>query len=334
MMLMPLSPPLSWAREGCRAAVRRVATAARPDRAAGGPGDPSAGAGVGAQSPKPPNNSFSLDKILPSSMMDKPFLVKVITVLIMMAIAGGVVMIGFGVMGGVADVFTAVSDARRHGEWGLFIKNVAFIVAVLVVAAVLIALVMEWMNNLTINPTITIGGERLSMKPDQTLDQLDRRNRWCISAAPGPKSKPASVAGPPRAPVAGPDRVAAVAGSGAIGFSRGLVGWWALAYALFARHIHRHRAGKPLYFERHRKTARRPPFIQPGRRYQCQRAASPRHPARRAPAREGGPPCPTPRPTLRPAPATAAIPQPHHRPADPDLTRRCSGSAGCGCRRC
>jgi hypothetical protein len=39
----------------------------------------------------------------------------------------------------------------------VFIKNVAFIVAVLVVAAVLIALVMEWMNNLTINPNITIG---------------------------------------------------------------------------------------------------------------------------------------------------------------------------------
>lgn len=101
--------------------------------------------------------SFALDKILPASMIEKPFLVKVITVLVMMAIAGGVVMLGFGVMGGVGDVFTAVSDARRHGEWGVFIKNVAFIIAVLVVAAVLIALVMEWMNNLTINPTISIG---------------------------------------------------------------------------------------------------------------------------------------------------------------------------------
>ena len=101
--------------------------------------------------------SFALDKILPASMLEKPFLVKVITVLVMMAIAGGVVMLGFGVMGGVGDVFTAVSDARRHGEWGVFIKNVAFIIAVLVVAAVLIALVMEWMNNLTINPTISIG---------------------------------------------------------------------------------------------------------------------------------------------------------------------------------
>lgn len=101
--------------------------------------------------------SFALDKILPASMLEKPFLVKVITVLVMMAIAGGVVMLGFGVMGGVGDVFTAVSDARRHGEWGVFIKNVAFIIAVLVVAAVLIALVMDWMNNLTINPTISIG---------------------------------------------------------------------------------------------------------------------------------------------------------------------------------
>lgn len=101
--------------------------------------------------------NFALDKILPSSLIDKPFLVKVVTVLIMMAIAGGVVMIGFGVMGGVGDVFTAVSDARRHGEWGVFIKNVAFIIAVLVVAAVLIALVIEWMSNLTINPNITLG---------------------------------------------------------------------------------------------------------------------------------------------------------------------------------
>ena len=157
MMLMPLSPPRSWAREGWRAVVRRVLPPLRP----------TTGlllavlvcvlvAPEWAQAQAASGN-FALDKILPSSMTDKPFLVKVITVLIMMAIAGGVVMIGFGVMGGVADVFTAVSDARRHGEWGLFIKNVAFIVAVLVVAAVLIALVMEWMNNLTINPNITIG---------------------------------------------------------------------------------------------------------------------------------------------------------------------------------
>ena len=159
MMLMPLSPALSWAREWWRAAVRRVLP----------PLGPTTGLLLAAlvcvlvvpelaqAQAQAASGNFALDKILPSSMTDKPFLVKVITVLIMMAIAGGVVMIGFGVMGGVADVFTAVSDARRHGEWGLFIKNVAFIVAVLVVAAVLIALVMEWMNNLTINPNITIG---------------------------------------------------------------------------------------------------------------------------------------------------------------------------------
>ena len=157
MMLMPLSPPLSWAREGWRAAVRRVLP----------PLSPTTGLLLAAlvcvlvapewAQAQAASGNFALDKILPSSMTDKPFLVKVITVLIMMAIAGGVVMIGFGVMGGVGDVFTAVSDARRHGEWGVFIKNVAFIIAVLVVAAVLIALVMEWMNNLTINPNITLG---------------------------------------------------------------------------------------------------------------------------------------------------------------------------------
>lgn len=157
MMLMPLSPPLSWAREGWRAVVRRVLPPLRP----------TTGLLLAvlvcvlvvpelAQAQAASGN-FALDKILPSSMTDKPFLVKVITVLIMMAIAGGVVMIGFGVMGGVGDVFTAVSDARRHGEWGVFIKNVAFIIAVLVVAAVLIALVIDWMNNLTINPNVTIG---------------------------------------------------------------------------------------------------------------------------------------------------------------------------------
>lgn len=46
-----------------------------------------------------------------------------------------------------------------------------------------------------------------------------------------------------------------------------LVGWLALAYFLLRR-IHRFRAGKPLYFERHRKIARGPAFIQPGRPYQ------------------------------------------------------------------
>ena len=157
MMLMPLSPPLSWAREGWRAAVRRVLP----------PLSPTTGLLLAAlvcvlvapewAQAQAASGNFALDKILPSSMTDKPFLVKVITVLIMMAIAGGVVMIGFGVMGGVGDVFTAVSDARRHGEWGVFIKNVAFIIAVLVVAAVLIALVIDWMNNLTINPNVTIG---------------------------------------------------------------------------------------------------------------------------------------------------------------------------------
>lgn len=58
----------------------------------------------------------------------------------------------------------------------------------------------------------------------------------------------------------------------------GLVGWLGLAYAL-TRHIHKHRAGKPLYYERHRKAVKAPgaPFVKPGQIYQSQRA---RHPAR------------------------------------------------------
>ena len=118
MMLMPLSPTPSWARGGWLAAVRRALP----------PLGPTTGLLLAALAcllvapdfahAQAASGNLSLNKILPSSLIDKPFLVKVITVLIMMAIAGGVVMIGFGVMGGVGDVFPAVSDGpspRRMG---------------------------------------------------------------------------------------------------------------------------------------------------------------------------------------------------------------------------
>lgn len=51
-----------------------------------------------------------------------------------------------------------------------------------------------------------------------------------------------------------------------------LPSWLGVAYA-FTRHIHKHRAGKPLYYERHRVAVRAPgaPFIRPGLTYQAQR---------------------------------------------------------------
>lgn len=101
--------------------------------------------------------SFSLDKILPSSLKDKTFLEKVITVLVIMAIAGAAVIFGFGVMGGIGDVYSALSEARQRGEWAVFLKTIAFVASVLVVSSVLIALIIEWLNNFSISPTITIG---------------------------------------------------------------------------------------------------------------------------------------------------------------------------------
>lgn len=62
----------------------------------------------------------------------------------------------------------------------------------------------------------------------------------------------------------------------------GLVGWLGLAYAL-TRHIHKHRAGKPLYYERHRKAVKAlgAPFVKAGLIYQSQRTRQ----AGRAPTR-------------------------------------------------
>lgn len=103
------------------------------------------------------SSSFSLDKILPSSLKDKNFLEKVITVLVIMVIAGAAIIFGFGAVGSIGDVFSALADARQRGEWGGFLKIVAFVASVLVVSSVLVALVVDWLNNFSISPTITIG---------------------------------------------------------------------------------------------------------------------------------------------------------------------------------
>jgi hypothetical protein len=102
--------------------------------------------------------SFALDTILPSSMVDKPFLEKMVTVVAMVIIAGAFITLGFGVMGGIGDIFTTLSDARRMGEWSLFMKNLGMVLAVVIVGVVLAVLVYTWMTTINISPTVTIGG--------------------------------------------------------------------------------------------------------------------------------------------------------------------------------
>ena len=102
--------------------------------------------------------SFALDTILPSSMTDKPFLEKMVTVVAMVIMAGAFITLGFGVMGGIGDIFTTLSDARRMGEWSLFMKNLGMVLAVVIVGVVLAVLVYTWMTTINISPTVTIGG--------------------------------------------------------------------------------------------------------------------------------------------------------------------------------
>ena len=102
--------------------------------------------------------SFALDTILPSSMTDKPFLEKMVTVVAMVIMAGAFITLGFGVMGGIGDIFTTLSDARRMGEWSLFMKNLGMVLAVVIVGVVLAVLVYTWMTTIDIRPSVTIGG--------------------------------------------------------------------------------------------------------------------------------------------------------------------------------
>jgi hypothetical protein len=102
--------------------------------------------------------SFALDKILPSSMTSKPFLEQVITVLAMVVLSAAFITLGFGVVGGIGDVFSTMSEARRMGEWSLFMKTLGMVMAVVIVGVVLAVLVYTWLTNISINPTISIGG--------------------------------------------------------------------------------------------------------------------------------------------------------------------------------
>ena len=102
--------------------------------------------------------SFSLDTILPSSLTDKPFLTQVVTVIVMVVLSATFIILGFGVMGGVADVFSSMTEARRMGDWGGFMKTLAMVIGVVIVGVVLAVMIYTWLTTITINPTVKIGG--------------------------------------------------------------------------------------------------------------------------------------------------------------------------------
>ena len=102
--------------------------------------------------------SFSLDTILPDSLANEDFLKQMVTVIAMVIIAGAFITLGFGVMGGIGDVFTTLSDARRMGEWSLFMKNLGMVIAVVIVGVVLAVLIYTWLTTISINPQVTLGG--------------------------------------------------------------------------------------------------------------------------------------------------------------------------------
>lgn len=102
--------------------------------------------------------SFALDTILPSGLTDKPFLEQVVTILAMVILSAVFIALGFGVVGGMTDIFTTLSEARRMGDWGLFMKNLGMVLGVVILGVVLAVLVYTWMTTIDINPTVNIGG--------------------------------------------------------------------------------------------------------------------------------------------------------------------------------
>jgi len=103
-------------------------------------------------------NPFDITKILPSAIADKPFLEKMVAMIVMVVIAGAFITLGFGVMGGIGDIFTTLSDARRMGEWSLFLKNLGMVLAVVIVGVVLASLIYTWLSTVNISPSVTFGG--------------------------------------------------------------------------------------------------------------------------------------------------------------------------------
>ena len=111
------------------------------------------------------------------------------------------------------------------------------------------------------------------MKPDLTLSQLERGEPIVHFGCTWSEIKTCVWRG---AAVALPLTVAAMTLTSipVIILLPGLGLWVGLAYG-FTRLIHAQRAGKPLFYEKHRKKVRgfRSPFIRPGVIYQAQRRA-------------------------------------------------------------
>ncbi len=101
---------------------------------------------------------FSLDKIVPDAIKDKPFLELIMIILAMVIMVTVVVVLGFGTTGAIADVFQTLSESRRMGDWGTFMKTLGIVIAVVISATVLAVLVWTWMSTISINPTVTFGG--------------------------------------------------------------------------------------------------------------------------------------------------------------------------------
>ena len=62
-------------------------------------------------------------------------------VLAMVILCATFITLGFGVVGGIGDVFSTMSEARRMGEWSLFMKTLGMVMAVVIVGVVLAVLV-------------------------------------------------------------------------------------------------------------------------------------------------------------------------------------------------
>lgn len=101
--------------------------------------------------------SFGLDTVLPTSVADRPFLELIVIVLAMMILATVFVVLGFGSAGAIADVFQSLSESRRMGDWGGFMKSLGLVIAVLIAATVIAVLVWTWITTISINPTVSIG---------------------------------------------------------------------------------------------------------------------------------------------------------------------------------
>jgi len=98
---------------------------------------------------------FNADDILPSAVKDKDFLTQVFLVITMALLAAVFVMIGFGVLGGIGDVFASLSDARRMGEWAAFMKTLAMVMGAVILAVVLAATLIGWVANVSISTSVT-----------------------------------------------------------------------------------------------------------------------------------------------------------------------------------